>query len=435
MKIEDMILVSVDDHVVEPPHIFEKHLPQKYQDRAPKQLRKKDGTDCWLFQGRPLPNIGLNAVVGRPPEQYGMEPTSYDQMRPGCFDIHERVRDMSVNGVLGQMCFPSFPQFAGQLFASCEDKELALALVQAYNDWHIYEWCGTYPGRFIPLSLPPIWDPRLMADEVKRVAKKGCHAVSFSQDPQAMGHPSLHSPHWDPFWQACDEEGSICVIHIGSGGGMHFTSPEAPVDVMIHTTPLSIANCAADLLWSQQLRKYKNLKFALAEGGIGWIPYLLERADYVYKHHKYWTNQDFGDQLPSDLFREKIITCFIDDQFGLKNRHDIGVDMITWECDYPHSDTTWPEAPEILSRSLTDVPDDEINKITHENAMRLFQYDPYQHIPKQQCTVGALRATATDVDLSPLETTGGTPPSVETGRPVTTGDVMKQLASAFVSAD
>ena len=131
------------------------------------------------------------------------------------------------------------------------------------------------------------------------------------------------------------------------------------------------------------------------------------------------------------LFR----SCFIDDAFGLKNRYDIGVDMITWECDYPHSDTTWPTAPEILSRCFTDVPDAEINKITHENAMRLFQYDPFRHIPRAQCTAGALRAQAKDVDLSPLKTGGGTPPSVEPGRPVTTADVTKQLASAFVSID
>ncbi|MAE94237.1 MAG: amidohydrolase [Deltaproteobacteria bacterium] len=433
MRLEDMILVSVDDHVVEPPTLFDQHLADPYKARAPRVVHKTDGTDVWLFEGRQLPNIGLNAVVGRPPEEYGMEPTSYEQLRPGCWNVDERVRDMNANGVLGQMCFPSFPQFAGQLFATCEDKELALALLRAYNDWHIDEWCGSYPGRFIPLSLPAIWDPKLMADEVRRVARKGCHTVSFSQDPQGLGHPSIHDEHWNPVWQACADEGTIVTVHIGSGSGMFFTSPDAPVDVMITNTPMSIANFASDLLWSPILRRYPTLKFALAEGGIGWIPYLLERADYVYKHHHRWTHQDFGDKLPSDLFREHIVTCFIDDEFGIRNRHAVGIDGITWECDYPHSDTTWPRAPETLARCFEEVPDEEVRKITHENAMRHFRYDPFAHIPREQCTVAALRAQAGDVDLAHRSQHGGTPPTPDTGRPVTTADIQRQLASAFTA--
>jgi hypothetical protein len=161
MEIEDMILVSVDDHVIEPPDLFEGHLPAKYMGRAPRVIKKDDGTDVWLYEGQELPNIGLNAVSGRPPEEYGIEPTAFSEMRPGCYDIAKRVDDMNANGVLGSMCFPSFPQFCGQLFARSEDKDLGLALLRAYNDWHIDEWCGSAPGRFIPLALPVLWDPQL----------------------------------------------------------------------------------------------------------------------------------------------------------------------------------------------------------------------------------------------------------------------------------
>ena len=166
MRAEDLILVSVDDHIVEPPDMFEGRLPAKYQDLAPKMIKKPDGTDVWTYDGNEMPNIGLNAVVGRPPEEYGIEPTSLDEMRPGCFDVKERIRDMNANGVLGSMNFPSFPQFCGQLFARTEDKDVALAMVQAYNDWHIDEWCGTYPGRFIPCTVPAIWDPDVLASEI-----------------------------------------------------------------------------------------------------------------------------------------------------------------------------------------------------------------------------------------------------------------------------
>jgi len=323
-------------------------------------------------------------VAGKPPEEYGIEPTTFAEMRRGCYDIGERVRDMDANGVLGSMCFPSFPQFCGQLFSRTEDKAVALAMLQAYNDWHIDEWCGSYPGRFIPLSLPPIWDPQLMAEEVHRVAKKGCHAVTFSENPEKLGWPSFHNEHWDPFWEAVSDEGTIVCLHIGSSSQLTITSVEAPINVMISLQPVNIVQAAADVLWSRVMTKFPGVRFALSEGGIGWIPYFLERVDYVYKHHRAWTGQDLP-MLPSELFRERFVTCFIDDAAGVKNRHDVGIDTITWECDYPHSDSTWPQSPELLAESLADVPDHEIDLITH---------------PKEQSTVGALRSRASDVDVS-----------------------------------
>jgi predicted TIM-barrel fold metal-dependent hydrolase len=297
------------------------------------------------------------------------------------------------------MCFPSFPQFCGQLFARSEDKELGLALLRAYNDWHIDEWCGSAPGRFIPLALPVLWDPQLAADEVHRVARKGCHAVTFSENPEKLGYASFHSDYWDPFFAACEEEGTILCLHIGSSSELVITSIEAPINVMITLQPMNIVQAAADVLWSRVLQKFPGLRIALSEGGIGWIPYFLERVDYVYKNHSAWTGQKM-DMLPSELFKERIVTCFIDDAAGIEARSHLNLDMITWECDYPHSDSTWPESPELLARTLVGVPDDEIDKMTHGNAMRLFQYDPFAHRPREKCTVGALRAEAAGVDVS-----------------------------------
>jgi predicted TIM-barrel fold metal-dependent hydrolase len=401
MRIDDMIMVSVDDHVVEPPDMFERHLPEKYRAGAPVVVHKDDGTDVWAFEGREMPNIGLNAVAGRPPEEYGMEPTSFDEIRSGCYDIHDRIRDMNANGVLGSMCFPSFPQLCGQVFARATDKELGLALLQAYNDWHIDEWCGTYPGRFIPLALPPIWDPDAMAAEVHRVAAKGCHAFSFSENPSKLKLPSLHSDAWDPFWQACSDEGTIVCMHIGSSSSLVITAPDAPVDVLITLQPVNIVQAAADLLWSPVLRKFPDLKFAMSEGGIGWIPYFYDRVDWIYTRHRQWTGQDFGDMLPSEVFRDRVVTCFIDDPVGIDVRHRVGIDSICWEGDYPHSDSTWPTSPEFLMKSLDGIPDHEIDAITHINAMRHFRFDPFAVRPREECTVGALRAQATDVDVTP----------------------------------
>ena len=430
MRIEDMILVSVDDHVVEPPSMFDRHIPARYKARAPRMVQNQAGDDMWSFEGRLLPNPGLNAVAGRPPEEYGFEPTRLSQMRAGCYDVHARIGDMNANGVLASMCFPSFPSFAGKLFAQTPDKELSLAALRAYNDWHIHDWAGSYPGRFIPLALLPLWDAKLCADEIGRVSRLGCHAVSFSANPVDFGLPSIHQAFWQPLWQACCDEGTVLCMHIGTGGGMPFTSPEMPIDASITATPVSIVNTAADWVFSQVLRDYPDLKLALSEGGIGWIPYFLERCDYVYEHHHAWTHQDFGKKRPSDVFREHVLTCFIDDAAGIELRYRIGLANISWECDYPHSDATWPKSPELLARSLEGVPNDEIDAITHGNAMRWFQLDSFERLARAHCTVGALRAQAAGVDLSLRSGAGGKPPS-SSQRPVTMADSMLQLAAAL----
>ena len=184
MQPEEMILVSVDDHVVEPPNLFDNHLTPEWKEKAPRLVRKNDGTDVWVFEGQQLDEHRAELPSwARPPEEYGVEPTSFDQLRPGCYDVDERIRDMNVNGVLASMCFPSFPSFCGALWARTEDKKLALTMLRAYNDWHIDEWCGSYPGRFIPLALPVMWDANLAAEEIRRCGQEGLPCFEFHGEP------------------------------------------------------------------------------------------------------------------------------------------------------------------------------------------------------------------------------------------------------------
>jgi predicted TIM-barrel fold metal-dependent hydrolase len=417
MQLDDMIIVSVDDHVVEPPDLFERHLPAKYADVAPHIVHKDNGTDVWQFQGLEVPNIGLNAVAGRPKEEYGIDPTSFEEIRPGCFDVEKRILDMNANGVLGSLNFPSLPGFAGRLFGALEDKDTSVVLTQAYNDWHIDEWCGYAPERFIPLAIPMIWDPVATGEEIRRVAKKGCHAITFPENPEPLGLPSLHSDHWDPVWQACSDTGTIVCMHIGSSGKLVMTAADAPIDVMIVLQPMNIVQCAADLIHSPVFKKFPDVQVALSEGGIGWIPYFLERLDHSYRVHKTWTGSDFGNKMPSEVFMEHVVLCYISDGVGVKLARDIGVDRITVEIDYPHSDTIWPEAPERLKAEFdqTDLTDAEIDKITHENSMGFFQYDPFSIRPRENCTVGALRSEAAGWDVSPKSTKGLTPTTERKG--------------------
>lgn len=423
MRADDLTIISVDDHLVEPPDMFTGRLPAKFLDRAPRVIENGTGREMWLFEGVEIPNFGLNAVSGRPQEEYGIEPTRFDEIRLGCFDVDARIDDMNAGGILASLCFPSFPQFCGQIFANTEDKDLALAVLQAYNDWHIEEWAGAHPGRFIPLALVPYWDPEVMATEVRRVAARGVRAVTWSENPEKLGVPSFHSEHWDPFWRACDDLGMVVCLHIGSSSAVKLPSTEAPFTTMMNLQPTAVMDTAADLLWSRVIREFPNIRFALSEGSIGWIPYLLERADYVYEHHGLWTGSDFGGRLPSEVFRDHFIACFIEDAAGLRLLDLIGSDIVCLETDYPHSDSTWPESPERLVRSLGHLDDDTVDAITYRNAMRYFGFDPFRHIALPDATVGALRSRAGHVDVGPSEPAR---PFVAPGRPLTLLDMLSR---------
>lgn len=186
MNMEDMILISVDDHVIEPPHAFRNHMPKSLSSRAPYVEHRPEG-DRWVVDGRTVLMAGLNAVVGRPRSEYGIEPMSFGQVRAGSYDINARIDDMNANGVLGSMCFPTLLGFGGGLASSFEDKEYALSLVRAYNDWHVHEWVGGAPGRLIPLGLLPLWDMPGTVAEVKRLSALGVHAVCFPDNPRMTG--------------------------------------------------------------------------------------------------------------------------------------------------------------------------------------------------------------------------------------------------------
>ncbi|HMD46043.1 MAG TPA: amidohydrolase family protein [Acidimicrobiales bacterium] len=403
MRTDDMILVSIDDHVVEPPDTFERHLPARFADRAPRIVRNAQGIDRWIFEGTETGSVGLNAVASWPKDEWGFDPVGFAEMRPGAYDIHQRVRDMDANGVLASMCFPTFAGFNGTHLAGQTDKELANAVVRAYNDWHIEEWCGAYPGRFIPLAIGPLYDFDRLIAEIHRTGALGFRAISLPEMPHGVGLPSLYTGEWDRVFEAlCDEDMAIC-LHIGGSFGMLEHPEGAPMDHLIVLAPQLSAITAADLLISGTLRKFPDLKVALSEGGIGWIPFFLDRFDRHLKNQT-WTGLRIGPrgQDATEVWRHNFLGCFITDPSALFLRDRIGIETIAWECDYPHSDSTWPLSPEVLMGELEAVgcTDEEIHKITWENASRFFRVDPFESVERAGATVGALRAGARDVDVT-----------------------------------
>jgi len=366
--------------------------------------------------------------VGRVPEEYGMEPTALEQLRKGVYDVNARIGDMNVNGIAASLNFAGCVGFDGGTFHRAPDKAKALVHLRAHNDWNIDEWCGAYPDRFIPCALLPTWDQKAMVEEVRRIARKGCAAVSLNENPTTQKLPSIHNAYWEPLWKAiADHDMAIC-LHIGAGNPAPHASMETPIEAWISTMPISIVVGAADWLHLEALERYPKLKIALSEGGIGWIPYFLERSDFSHERHKAWTHSRFKGTKPSEVFRKHFLTCFIDDAFGLRNLDAIGEDMVSYECDYPHSDSLWPHVPETLWESVKHLSESQINKVTHLNAMRFFNFTPFKNSKPAQLTVGVLRAKAAadKIDTTAFSYGGAAPlEKGEKPRPITSGDVLE----------
>ena len=436
MKMNDLVIISVDDHIIEPADVFDKHLSGNDLATAPKMRRTESGANYWEYQGLKIPLTGLNAVMGRVPEEYGMEPTSLEQVRKGCYDPKARVDDMNVNGIASSLNFPTAVVMDGYVFLQAPDKVLSLKHLRAYNDWHIDEWCGAFPGRFIPCGLLPTWDMDAAVAEIKRIAAKGCKTVSINENPTKRNLPSIHNAYWEPFWKALADNNITISLHIGAGNPAPHASMETPIEAWITTMPMSVAVGLADWLNLEALQRYP-LKICIAEGGAGWVPALIERADYVYSHHQPWTHSDFGGAKPSEVFRKHFMVCFIDDAYGLKNLKEVGEENVAYECDYPHSDSTWPRAPEKLWEKLKDLPEYQIENVTHRNAMRFFNFDPFAYHSRKELTVGALRAKAAadKVDTTPKSYGGAKPLAEGVKRRVTSGDIMKMNVSMAKAAE
>jgi predicted TIM-barrel fold metal-dependent hydrolase len=405
---EDLIRISVDDHIAEPATMFDAHVPARYRDRAPRVVRDANGSEQWWYGDVRGRNLGLNAVAGKPPEYYNIDASRYDEMRPGCFDVHERVRDMSAGGQLAGLNFPNWTGFSGQVLSQGPDRDVNLVMIQAYNDWHVDEWCAAYPDRFIPCGIIPLFDADAAAAEVRRLAAKGCHAITFSENPDALGMPSIHSRYWDPVFAACCEVGTVLCCHVGSSSRAVHTSADAPASVAISLSSAASIFTMVDLIWCDAFARFPELRFSLTEGDVGWIPYFLWRSEHVSDRHHGWTQHQFppGIDGPSDVFRRNILCCFISDPIGLRMLDQFNLDNLCWESDYPHSDGLWPRAPEVVSELMAALDDDVVDRITHRNAMRHFQFDPFATRPEERCRVGALRAEAPDVDTV---TRGGRP--------------------------
>jgi predicted TIM-barrel fold metal-dependent hydrolase len=367
-------LFSADDHIVEHATVWTDRLPARYRDIGPRVI-EQDGQEYWLYEDQRGTTMGLNAVVGRPKDELNPDPIRFADMRAGCYDPVARAADMLADGIFASVLFPTLPRFSGTLFLDFADKQLADLCVRAYNDFVLEEWCPAGPpGLFVPTIISQLWDPQLAADEVRRNALRGCRALSFPENTVPLGLPSYWSDHWDPVWRACAETDTALCLHIGTSGTMADPSPDAPNVLRYALLQTGSMQSSLNLMMSPVCRQFPTLKFVFSEGGIGWLPNVLERADRMWERHKRYSGLD--DVLPSEIFRQNMYLCMIEEPVCLRYRNDIGIDRIMWECDYPHTDTVWPEsrqsAAAVFEQSGCD--EAEVTAISHGNAERVFKW-------------------------------------------------------------
>jgi predicted TIM-barrel fold metal-dependent hydrolase len=374
---DEAYIVSVDDHVIEPPHTWESRLPAKLRERGPRAFDGPEGVH-WEFDGERTDTAIAAACVGVPLERRS-DPFHWDSIRRGCYDPVERVRDMDEDGVVASLCFPSFPGFGGTKFNCLDDRELGFACIQAYNDFQTDEWAGSAPGRLFGMVLLPYFDPELAVRELYRAAAKGARAVAFSENPYRQGFPSIHDKdrYWDPVFAAAQEAEMPLCMHFGSSSFIiETTSPDAPRLVHTVSSPMNSMSAFIDWILSGIFERFPNLQAVFAESYLGWIPFVLEHCDTHWSRHFAWTyDRSELPRLPSEYFHRNISVCLVYDVTGARQIEQIGPDRVLAEADYPHSDSLWPNTRKVLEEYLGHLSEEDRMKVLRTNADQLFHLD------------------------------------------------------------
>ena len=362
--------ISVDDHIIEPPHLWQDRLPARYRDAGPHVVELDDGTQAWAYEDQIVRTARGNTrtLPGFDDDPLGF--ARFDEMRPGCYDPKARLEEMDADGVWAQVNFPDFSRFAGHRFITGNDKTLSTLCIKAYNDFVVDEWSATDPERLVPLAVLPLWDVSAAADEVRRVAAKGAKAVAFSENPTSLGLPSVYTEHWEPVWHAVDETGLVVCLHIGSSSKLIKSSDDAPTcSVLPYVGANSMIACT-DWMFSGILDRHPGIRVAFSEGGAGWVPYLLEQAEDIFANYRV---QIAGKRPPREVFAEHMYVCVLRDNTAIDAIGVIPEDNITWESDYPHDSTLFPNSRAMLEESLRNVPEAIAVKVAETNARRLFR--------------------------------------------------------------
>jgi predicted TIM-barrel fold metal-dependent hydrolase len=386
-------VIDADAHITEPPDVFTARLPSKYVEQAPTVVRDQDGDDVWVMNGHHLIRLGTTAI-GIWSDFPNSIPRTLEDVLPATYSADARLQYMDEAAIWAQVLYPNVAGFGAQAFLTVEDEALKLLCVEAYNDF-LYEFCSADPRRLIGVIALPFWDVNAAVHEIERNAERGMRGALFTGEPQRFGFPLLGDRHWDPLYSATQAAGMPIHFHLGGGESdavfakvsRNVSQERSEVhgragSSVFTTCELYFKNAiqCSDLLGSGVLPRFPDLKFVSVETGIGWIPFLLESADWAYKLstrpaiERYTTRPDEDELLPSELFaRQVYATYWFEFVAPTYLRQSLPIDNIMFETDFPHVASLYGNIQEVIAAELKDTPEDVRRKFLWENAARLYR--------------------------------------------------------------
>jgi predicted TIM-barrel fold metal-dependent hydrolase len=384
-------IISADGHNIEPPHIWQHYLPQRFHDQAPRLVKDEKGGDAWeMIRGAdPMP-IGLvtnEGEWGRRYEDNDWFGSTYENIRQGAFDGQARLDEQTIDGLDAEVIFPS--QRTMGVFMAQPDDAFHVAGLEAYNQWLREEFCAPDPTRLIGLAQMPAVGTDTAISALMNAKAAGFRGVIISGLPS--GEANI-SPADDPFWAVAEREQIPVHIHVGlsqagkrKGGAAAIRSSMGKITLQAMGGAVGgSSDILSKLIYSEMFDRFPGLTLVLAEAGAGWVPHFLEHMDDHWWRNRVWTDSKL-EMLPSEYFRRNMMITFIREPFSVLNRHSIGVDNMMWSSDYPHHRHDWPYSRRVIEESFLNVPAVERHKMVCGNAVKLYRLDS---------EVAALRAAA-----------------------------------------
>jgi len=377
-------LISADSHIVEAPDLWEKWLPKEFASRGPKMVKDAEGGDAWQYRpGTPPVPLGLvTTYPGRTYEHFKWTGARYSQVNQGAFHGPTRLKEQEADGVDAEVLYPS--QRTMRHFMLDDDDEFHLAGIQAYNNWMAKEFMAADPSRLIGLAQMPNVGVEAMIAELRRAKTMGMRGVILSTWPS--GGLSLMVED-NAFWAECEQLDMPVSIHLGVASkqsgkpavstgmveGHGLISTGAKTIVGYSCAGLDIMpNIIAETILSGLFERFPKLRFISVEAGAGWVPFFLEQMDDRYFRQRRWAQVEL-QMLPSQYFRRNWLVTFVQDFYGIRNRHAVGLGNMMWSTDYPHHICDWPYSRKIAGEMFAGVPENERRQICADNAVGLYK--------------------------------------------------------------
>lgn len=362
---DDVQLVSINDHLMEPPDLWTAGRPGRLEDVP--HVVELDGAQMWLIGDLAIP-VAQTGVLGADPG--GPRATRYAEMHPGATDPAQRLESMDLDGVEVQTIWPNVIGFAGERLRHLGDARRWEQAARRYNDV-LHDWCAEDPDRLAAAAVLPLHDGARALAEAERAAGLGARAVTFPHAPGDLGLATFYGGEWDPLLSFMEEAGLPLVVHIGPGVGAPAGARFDSLGALLTTASFHVAASLVDAVFARVPTRHPRLDVVYVEGATGWLPFVDERMDFFVRRPEVWDVAASG-RLPSEVSR-RLHASFIDDPYGVSRRREIGLSRMVWQCDFPHNDSFWPDSRSHLATLLADVPADEVRLLAEDNARRLLR--------------------------------------------------------------